>query len=104
MARYCCDNVVRGYKGDDLDDDGTDFHQHHRQWLEMLGNNYRINFRGLEDHENHEKFYAYGIAITVSELARDHRCAELIFKHHVLYDLSSANIKFKVTYEDLPRV
>jgi len=52
MVRYYCDSVVKGYKGDDLDDDGTDFHQQHRQWLELLGNNYLINFCGLEDHKN----------------------------------------------------
>jgi len=71
MARHCCDSVVRSYKCDDLDDgdDDTNFHQHHRQWLELLGNNYRINFRGLEKHENHKKivhhenFYAHGTCI-----------------------------------------
>jgi len=73
MERYCCDSVVRDYKDDDLDDDGTDFHQQRRQWLELLSNNYRINFRGLEDHENrkfvhHKNFYAYGIIFTKSHV------------------------------------
>jgi len=44
MAQYCCDSViVRGYKDGDFDDDGTDFHQQHWEWLKLLGNNYRIN-------------------------------------------------------------
>jgi len=51
MVQYCCDSIIRGYKDDNLDDDGTDFHQQHRQWLELLGNNYRINFHGLENYE-----------------------------------------------------
>jgi len=63
MAWYCCDSIIKGYKGDDLDDDGTDFHQQHQQWLELLGNNYSINFCGLEDHENHEILYTTKISM-----------------------------------------
>jgi len=28
----------------------------------LLSNNYRINFRGLEDHENHENLYTTKIS------------------------------------------
>jgi len=40
MAQYCCYSIVRGYKGDDLNDDATDFHQQHRNgsncWVIIL--------------------------------------------------------------------
>jgi len=62
MERYCCDSAVRDYKDDDLDDDGTDFYQQHRKWLELLSNNYRSNFCGLEDHENRKNLYTTKIS------------------------------------------
>jgi len=34
----------------------------------LLSNNYRINFRGLEDHENHENLYTTKIStLTVQQ-------------------------------------
>jgi len=67
-----CDIVVhKGLQDDDLDNDGTDFHQQHRQWLKLLGNNCRINFHGLKDQENLENFYAYGrTELTADEVTR----------------------------------
>jgi len=48
-----------------LDDDGTGFHQQLHKWLELFGNNHRINFCGLEDNKIHKNFYTYSIHLPI---------------------------------------